>query len=112
MKEIRFWKTQWGNILVSVITLVAAFVNLFQVITVDLTAATTNEIVKHAVIATLFLTCSVIWLLNALINYNALRVDQLQKRIELLECCAITDIEEESPKHYVVKRRLGPDKED
>ena len=36
----------------------------------------------------------------------------VEKRIDILENRAITDIEEESPKYYVVKRKLGPDKED
>ena len=111
MKEISFWKTQWLNILVGAITLVAAFVNLFQVVTVDPASAATNEIVRHAIIAALFFTCSIVWLLNAVISYNALRVEQLEKRIDILENRAITDIEEESPKYYVVKRKLGPDKE-
>jgi uncharacterized membrane protein len=112
MKEISFWKTQWLNILVGAITLVAAFVNMFQVVAADPAAAATNETLRHTIIAALFVICSIVWLLNAVISYNALRVEQLQKRIEILETCAVTDIIEESPKHYVVKRRLGPDKED
>ena len=67
--------------------------------------------VSHAILAAIFFTCMTIWLLSALINYNALKVEQLEKRIEALETRAITDIEEESPKYYVVKRKLGPDKE-
>ncbi len=112
MKEISFWKTQWGNILVGTITLVAAFVNFFQVVTVDAAAVATNEMVRYAITAAIFYTCSIVWLLNAVISYNALKVEQLEKRIDILETCAITDIVEESPKYYVVKRRLGPDKED
>ena len=112
MKGISFWKTQWLNILVGAIMLVAAFVSLFQVVTTDPVAAATNETLGHIIIAALFFTCSIVWLLNAVISYNALRVEQLQKRIEILETCAVTDIIEESPRHYVVKRRLGQDKED
>ena len=111
-KEISFWKTQWLDIVVAAIMLVAAFINLFQVALADPTASATNETLRHAIIAALFFTCSIVWLLNAVINYNALRVEQLEKRIEILENCAITDIVEESPKYYVVKRRLGPNKED
>ena len=112
MKEISFWKTQWLNILVGAIMLVAAFVSLFQVVTTDPVAAETKETLGHIITAALFFTCSIVWLLNAVISYNALRVEQLQKRIEILETCAVTDIIEESPRHYVVKRRLGQDKED
>ena len=107
---ISFWKTQWLNILGGAITLVAAFVNLFQVVILDPAATMTNEIVWHFIVAALFFMCSIVWLINAVINYNALRVEQLQKRIEILETYAVTAIIEESPKYYVVKRRLGPDK--
>ena len=108
-----FWKTQWWNILVATVMLVAAFINLFQVASADPAASTTNEIVHlvhHAIRAAVFFTCMTVWLLGAVINYNALKVEQLERRIDILENRAITDIEEESPKYYVVKRKLGPDK--
>ncbi len=109
---ISFWKTQWWNLVVAAIMLVAAFVNLFQVVFTDPAASATNGIVYHVIMVVIFFTCMTIWLLTAVINYNALKVEQLEKRIDILENRAITDIEEESPKYYVVKRRLGPDKED
>ena len=109
---ISFWKTQWWNLVVAAIMLVAAFVNLFQVVFTDPTASATNGIVYHVIMVVIFFTCMTIWLLTAVINYNALKVEQLEKRIDILENRAITDIEEESPKYYVVKRKLGPDKED
>ncbi len=110
MKEISFWKTQWWTLVVAAVMLVAAFANLFRVAFTDV--LTLNEIVNHVIMAVIFFTCMTIWLLTAVINYNALRVEQLQKRIEILETCAITEIVEESPNHYIVKRRLGPDAED
>ena len=112
MKEISFWKTQWGNIVVATITAVAAFVNLFQITFTDPAANATNEMVRHAIMVAILFICTIVWLINAVINYNALKVEQLAKRIDILETRAITDIEEESPKYYVVKRKLGPDKED
>ena len=111
MKEISFWKTQWLAIVVAAVMLVAAFIKLFQVALADPAASATNEMVCHAIMAAIFFTCMTIWLITAVINYNALKVEQLERRIEILETCAITEIVEESPKHYVVKRRLGPDKE-
>ena len=44
------------------------------------------------------------------IKQLTLAVEQLQKRIEILETYAVTDIIEEPPKYYIVKRRLDPDK--
>ena len=111
MKEISFWKTQWCNIVVAAVMLVTAFVNLFQATFADPATIATIEIVSHAIMTAFCFTCMTIWLLSAVINYNALKVEQLEKRIDILENRAITDIEEESPKYYVVKRKLGPDKE-
>lgn len=111
MKEISFWKTQWWNLVVAAVMLVTAFINLFQIAFTIPAAPATVEIVNHAIMATFCFTCMTIWLLTAVINYNALKVEQLERRIDILENRAITDIEEESPKYYVVKRKLGPDKE-
>ena len=111
MKEISFWKTQWGNLVVAAIMLVGVFVNLFQATFADPEAVATIEIVSRAIMTALLFTCMSIWLFIAIINYNALKVEQLEKRINTLENRVITDIEEEFPKHYVVKRKLGPDKE-
>ena len=95
MKKISFWKTQWLDIIIAAIMLVAAFVNLFRVAFADPAAIATNEIVSYAILAMIFFICMTIWLLTAVINYNALKVEQLEKRIDILENRAITDIEEE-----------------
>ena len=105
MKEISFWKTQWVSILVSIIDFIIAII-LFvygTIIKTDLSLY---------IIAVLWFISGAVWATSALINYNNMCISRLQERIIYLEAFAITDIDEESPNHYVVKRRLGPDNED
>ena len=111
-KEISFLKTQWFNLLIGTLWMTGAFIAFYELAVIDPATTATVEIVKLAFLSCFDFMLAFILVFTAVINYNALRVEQLQKRIEILETCAITAIVEESPKHYVVKRRLGPDKED
>lgn len=105
-KEISFWKTQWFSMVVAFIA-IAAGVCLF------IRAVSTVEPEVELFFLSLFwFLISEVWVITALVDYSNLRIKQIQDRIERLENCAITEIVEESPNHYVVKRRLGPDVED
>ena len=111
-KEISFWKTQWYNILWGILFLVLGFVNLFRLALIDSAEIATVEVVKLAFLVGFDFILVILYVFLALINYNALKVDKLEKRISALENCAITDIEKVDANNYVCKRRLGPDKED
>lgn len=52
------------------------------------------------------------WIACAMWEHHIDKIKTLERKVKRLENCAITEIVEESPNHYVVKRRLGPDKED
>ena len=45
------------------------------------------------------------------IEYNSDRIEQLEKRIYRLEQEAVTDIDKISDNNFMVRRRLGPDKD-
>lgn len=111
-KEISFCKTQWHPILWGITFLVLGFVHFFRLGSIDPTEIATVEIVRIAFLAGFDFMLVVLYVLLALIDYNALKVKQLERRISALENCAITDIVEESPNRYVVKRCLGPDAEE
>jgi len=100
-KEISFWKTQWFSMVVAFIAIATGFVYLIGAVSI-----------VEPVLSLFWFLISEVWVITALVDYNNLRIKKIRDRIEVLEYCAITDIVEESPKHYVVKRRLGPDKED
>ena len=93
-----FWKEHWFDMLVGTICLVMAIVFMF---------------VEDAGFAALaYSIASFIWFAGAYIGYNRDCIKALAKRVADLEASALTDIEEESPNYYMVKRRLGPDKEE
>lgn len=104
-KEISFWKTQWASILVGTINFIVSFILLIR-------ATILETDISMYVIAVLWFIAGTVWFISALINYNNMCISRLQERIIYLETFAITDIDEESPNHYVVKRRLDPDVED
>lgn len=105
-KEISFWKTQWFSILVACIAIVAGFVYLIEATSIP------NPDVRLFYLSLVWFLIAVVWVSTALVDYNNLRIKNLQDRIERLEECAITEIEEVSKNHFIVRRRLGPDKED
>ena len=53
----------------------------------------------------------IIWLVMSFIEYNSDRIEQLEKRIDRLEQRAVTDIDKISDNNFMVRRRLGPDKD-
>lgn len=105
-KEISFWKTQWFNILVGALCLLVAFTFIIRA------ALSEVDVGGNCLAAFIWTISSAVWIVTALADYNNLRIKKLQDRVDALEYCAITEIVEESPNHYMVKRRLGPDKED
>lgn len=60
----------------------------------------------------LFSSIALYFFADYLCSKQAAKITELEKKVKNLENCAITDIEKESPNHYVVKRRLGSDKEE
>ena len=105
-KEISFWKTQWFNMTVAFIAIATGFAFLIRAV------LTVEPEVELFFLSLFWFLISEVWVITALVDYNNLRIKKIQDRIERLENCAITEIVEESPNHYVVKRRLGPDMED
>jgi hypothetical protein len=92
-----FFKTQGLRILVSLLSLVLAIIYL---------------VAGDGFNGIYWLLSSVVWMSLANTGYNEECIKVLLKRIEQLENRAITDIDEISRNNFMVRRRLGPDKED
>lgn len=105
-KEISFWKTQWFSMVVALIAIAAGFVYLIRAMSI------VDPDVRLFYLSLVWFLIAVVWVIIALVDYINLRIKNLQDRIERLESCAITEIEEVSKNHFIVRRRLGPDKED
>ena len=93
---MKFLKSQWPNIIFGIAALALAIVNLVQ---------------EDDLMAVAWTLSSVVWFIMANINYNEERIKALEKEVEQLKNRAITDIEEEQPNYFIVRRKLGPDKE-
>lgn len=93
---MKFLKSQWLSILLSIIALVWAIVNLVQ---------------GDKLMTVAWTVSCVVGLLTAKDNYADERISALEREVEQLKNNAITDIIETEPKHYTCMRKLGPDKE-
>lgn len=93
---MKFFKSQWLGILFGIAALALAIVNLVQ---------------GNALMAVAWTVSYVTWILTARDNYHEERIKALEKEVEQLKNCAITDIIETEPNQYTCMRKLGPDKE-
>ena len=107
---VSYIKTQWWR-------LVMAFLCLIPCIVIVCTSTATSDSVEGLteLMSDLFsfyswFFASSIWLVMSIVDHNSDCIKKLNQRIEALEAWAITDIDE-TPDHYICRRRLGPDKD-
>lgn len=93
---ISFWKTQWCSMLIGFIHVCLAIYNLI----------TGNDIMVLAWSFSAFIFFNM-----ACVDFYGARIRALEKKVEALENEAITDIDKISNNNYMVRRRLGPDKD-
>lgn len=93
---MKFLKSQWPNIIFGSAALATAIIALVQ---------------GDELMAVAWTLSCVVWFIMAHINYNEERIKVLEREVEQIKNRAITDIEEKSANHFIVRRKLGPDKE-
>jgi hypothetical protein len=108
---VSYIKTQWFRLLVGFVSLIYALTFAFAPAGPDTIEGLNLDIGNMASFLIWFIN-SLVWLIMSIVNYHDKCIDKLNKRIEALESRAITDIDEVSKNNYMVKRRLGPDKEE
>lgn len=96
MKRKSFWKSQWLNLLFGIFATVIAIICGF---------------IGYELMMIAWCLSAVTWFIMANVNYHEERILYLEKEVEELKKRAITDIEKISPNHFIVRRKLGPDKE-
>lgn len=113
MKKVSYIKTQWFRLLISLICFTFVFVIIFTSDNVVMTDSLENMYigVKEFTNCLGWTLTGITWLIMSFIEYNSDRIEQLEKRISNIEQRAVTDIDKISDNNFMVRRRLGPDKD-
>lgn len=109
---VSYFKTQWWRLLIALLCWIPI------IITCCTSTATTETLEGLTEVTSKVFSCfgwflaSCCWLLTSLTSNNSDCIRELNKRIELLEHRAVTDIDKVSDNNYIVRRRLGADKDE
>lgn len=93
---MKFLKSQWFSLCLALIALVLVIINMVQ---------------GEDLMVVAWTITFVYWVVSASTMYNDERIKVLEREVEEIKNRAITDIEEKSTNHFIVRRKLGPDKE-
>lgn len=104
-----YFKTQWGRLLMALICLIMFIVYAFKP-TDWTTPEGIQDSVGVAVGMVVWLLGCCIWGVMSFIDWHDKCVESIEKRLNTLEQRAITDIDKISYNNFMVRRRLGPDK--
>ncbi len=106
-----FFKTQWFRLMFALAFFVLAIVILARPANTE-----TVEGLADATADMFSAVCNIItgmfWICSAIMEHNSDCIRALEKRVIQLEDRCITDIDEVGPNDFMVRRRLGPDKEE
>ena len=113
MTKVSYIKTQWFSLLVAILCFTYVIIKLFTTPNAGMTESLENMYVglNVAFNAVGWTLTGCTWLLMSFINYHEDCLKELEKRIEKLEQRSVTDIDKISDNNYMVRRRLGPDKD-
>ena len=92
---MKFLKSQWFTLCFALLALVLVIINMVQ----------GDDLMTIA-----WTISFVYWVVSASTMYNDERIKALEREVEQIKNRAITDIEEKSTNHFIVRRKLGPDK--
>lgn len=108
---VSYFKTQWWRLLIALLCWI-------PIITTCCTSTATSETLEGLSTLTVelvrcggWLLASCFWCIMSLVDHNSDCIKKLNERIELLEHRAVTEIDKVSDTNYMIRRRLGPDKD-
>ena len=109
---VNYFKTQWWRLVIAALCFIPI------IITCCTSTATTETLEGLTEVIGEFFSCfgwflaSCCWLLTSLTSNNSDCIQKLDQRITALEYRAVTDIDKVSDNNYIVRRRLGADKDE
>ena len=93
---ISYWKTYWFHFSAGIFNILLAIHHL---------------VADEDLLCVAWLLSGLYWIGSSVIMNNRDNIKKLNERITELENRAVTDIDEPEPNHFVMVRRLGPDKD-
>jgi hypothetical protein len=108
---VSYFKTQWFRFALGCLFLILALIYLFQPAGDPSTLEGLQQDLKNEINTVAWLVSSLLWFALSYIDWHTQNLIQFDKRIKALETRAITDIDKIGPNHFMVRRRLGPDKD-
>ncbi len=108
---VSYFKTQWWRLLCALGCLIYAGVIAYTSTAVADSVEGVYLLLGDVIRCGLWVLASCFWGIMSLISYNEDCIRELNKRVTQLENRAITEIDTLKPNHFMVKRRLGPDKD-
>lgn len=93
---ISYWKNYWVQFSVGIFNILLSIHHL---------------VVDEDLLCVAWLLSGLYWIGSSVIINNRENIKKLNERITELENQAVTDIDELEPNHFVLIRRLGPDKD-
>ena len=115
---VSYLKTQWFRFLLGCIFTVIALVYLFQPASELGTLEGLEQDLRNEIHCVTWFVSALIWFITSMLDWNSennkaaeKRISELEERVKLLETRAITEIDQISKNHFMIRRRLGPDKD-
>ena len=108
---VSYIKTQWWRVLISFFCLLVAIHYVAQSAPDESTLEVVKLTLQDKISTVAWLVLGLIWAVMSFIYWHEDCIRALEKRILMLEDRAITDIDKIDSNNYMVRRRLGPDKD-
>ena len=107
---VSYFKTQWWRIGIAILCWIPIIVTCCTSTATTETVEGLTEVTGEVFSCFGWFLASCCWLLTSLTSHNSDCIQKLNQRVKELETRAITDIDD-TPDHYICRRRLGPDKD-
>lgn len=108
---VSYFKTQWWRLLCALL----CFIYCIVIVCTSTSEADSVEgvymVMKDVFRFVLWFLASGSWMIVSFTSHNSDCIKKLNERIELLEYRAVADIDKVSNNNYMMRRRLGPDKD-
>lgn len=109
---VNYFKTQWWRIGIAILCWIPIIVTCCTSTATTETVEGLTEVIGEVFNCFGWFFASCMWLLTSITSHNSDCIQKLDQRITALEYRAVTDIDKVSDNNYIVRRRLGADKDE